>query len=234
MQALRNAQHMSGGHHQAGILGRPDFGSDLYPRAPVDLGLEALLSGQAMRAGPQSMLRGQGLNLQGELASAAGGLGGPSLSTLLALRQEASLIERARTGMGGLSFPLGMALDHAVDLGHDRIPNTASNIASSQIQEGIPMSLPALLARPEDSLKLSSHQVFLRYQIEAFEATEDDVATHTRGRNKPISLGQVGIRCRHCAHVPVSRRQKGSTYFPATLLGLYQVSFVYLRLGHCS
>jgi hypothetical protein len=105
-------------------------------------------------------------------------------------------------------------------------------------QGGIPIALPAVLAQPEDSLKLSSHQVLLRHQIEAFQATEDDVSTHTRGRNKPITLGQVGIRCRHCAHLPVARRQKGSTYFPASLLGLYQaaqnMSTTHVQCGLCT
>lgn len=47
-----------------------------------------------------------------------------------------------------------------------------------------PKKLPAVLAVPEDGLKLSQHQILLRHQIEAFEATEEDVTTHTRGRNK--------------------------------------------------
>jgi len=103
---------------------------------------------------------------------------------------------------------------------------------------GSAKQLPALLAQPEDCLKLSNHQVFLRHQIEAFRATEDDIATHTRGRNKPITLGQVGIRCRHCADLPVARRQKGSTYFPASLMGLYQaaqnMSTTHMQCGLCT
>jgi len=106
------------------------------------------------------------------------------------------------------------------------------------IQGGIPNSLPVILACPEDTFKLSSHQVLLRHQIEAFQASEEDISTHTRGRNKPIVLRQVGIRCRHCAHLPVSRRQKGSTYFPATLLGIYQaaqnMSTTHMQCGLCS
>jgi len=104
--------------------------------------------------------------------------------------------------------------------------------------DGFPASLPVLLARPEDALKLSSHQVLLRHQIEAFKATEEDITTHTRGRNKPILIGQVGIRCRHCAHLPVSCRQKGSTYFPASCLGLYQaaqnMSTTHMQCGLCN
>ena len=97
--------------------------------------------------------------------------------------------------------------------------------------------LPVTLAIPEDSRKLSEQQVFLRHQIEAFQAGEDDISTHTRGRNKPIVLGQVGIRCKHCAHLSVVQKQKGSTYFPATLMGLYQaaqnMSTTHLQSGLC-
>jgi hypothetical protein len=102
-----------------------------------------------------------------------------------------------------------------------------------------PLSLPICLARSAvDEYKLSEHQNFLRQQIEAFQATEDDVMTHTRGRNKPVQLGQVGIRCRHCAHIPVSRRQKGSTYFPSNKLGIYQaaqnMSTAHIQCGLCT
>lgn len=108
----------------------------------------------------------------------------------------------------------------------------------SETSAGIPMTLPCTLARPDDALKVSSHQVLLRHQIEAFQATKDDVTTHTRGRNKPITLGQVGIRCRHCSFLPVARRQKGSTYFPATTQGIYQaaknMSTTHMQCGLCN
>ena len=98
-------------------------------------------------------------------------------------------------------------------------------------------SLPALLAQPGDHLKLSAHQVFLRQQIESFRAGDDEISTHTRGRNKPICMGQVGIRCRHCAHIPIARRQKGSTYFPSSLQGIYQasqnMSTTHMQCGLC-
>jgi hypothetical protein len=105
-------------------------------------------------------------------------------------------------------------------------------------ESNISLSLPVCLSREEDSFKLSSFQVLLRMQIEAFQATEDDVTTHTRGRNKPIGLGQVGIRCLHCAHLPVASRKKGSTYFPAAVLGIYQAAqnmcSTHIQCGLCS
>jgi hypothetical protein len=56
--------------------------------------------------------------------------------------------------------------------------------------ESIPSKLPMLLALPEDTRMLSPHQCFLPHQVEAFEASEEDVSTHTRGQNKPVTLGQ--------------------------------------------
>jgi hypothetical protein len=85
-------------------------------------------------------------------------------------------------------------------------------------------SLPALMVTQQDHGILSAHQIFLRCQIEVFAATVADVTTHRRGRNKAIVLGQVGIRCRHCAHVPLVQRIKGSCYYPASVLGLYQAA----------
>jgi hypothetical protein len=128
----------------------------------------------------------------------------------------------------------------AFNLGEEEFPFFLDGNARATLHSGdsIPWDLPVLLARPEDSEKLSLHQVLLRHQIEAFKATNDDVLTHTRGRNKPICLGQVGIRCRHCKHLPVAKRQKGAVYFPASLSGLYQasqnMSTTHLQCGLCS
>jgi hypothetical protein len=117
-------------------------------------------------------------------------------------------------------------------------PSSTERYTDERTSEAERRSLPKMLAHPQDSINLTSHQCFLRYQIEIFEATEDDTTTHTRGRNKSVRLGQVGIRCRHCAHLPSVRRQKGSTYFPATLLGVYQaaqnMSSTHLQCGLCT
>jgi hypothetical protein len=51
----------------------------------------------------------------------------------------------------------------------------------------------------DDKYWLSELQVYLRdHFAEAFGATEEDIAAPMHGRNKPIALGQVGIRCMHC------------------------------------
>jgi hypothetical protein len=88
----------------------------------------------------------------------------------------------------------------------------------------IPKSLPIALSLPDDANKLSPLQVLLRQQIEIFAASDDDLMTHARGRNKPITLKQVGIRCRHCASLPLKRQKRGAVYFPFSLLGIYQAA----------
>jgi hypothetical protein len=134
--------------------------------------------------------------------------------------------------MGGGHIALGQ------HIARDNIMTSAIGRQHGIPVDGIPFTLPVCIARHEDSVKLSSFQVLLRKQIDAFQASDDDITTHTRGRNKPIVLGQVGIRCRHCAYLPVSRRTKGSTYFPATVLGIYQaaqnMSTTHIQCGVCS
>jgi len=80
------------------------------------------------------------------------------------------------------------------------------------------------LSLPRDEERLSDYQCLVRKQIQVFAAGPDDVDSHAQGRNKPIVLGQVGIRCRHCAGVSSHHRGRGSTYYPSKLLGLYQAA----------
>jgi hypothetical protein len=74
--------------------------------------------------------------------------------------------------------------------------------------------------------------------IEVFAATTKDIESSIRGPNKEIRLHQIGLRCRHCAHMPPKARTKGSTYFPVSRLGFYQaaqnMSSSHLQCGLCS
>jgi hypothetical protein len=73
---------------------------------------------------------------------------------------------------------------------------------------------------------MSEYQCMIRRQIEFFEANIDDVDSTTQGRNKPINLGQVGIRCRHCSNkVSPKQRQRGACYYPTKLDGIYQSAY---------
>ncbi|KAG7371902.1 hypothetical protein IV203_018044 [Nitzschia inconspicua] len=83
---------------------------------------------------------------------------------------------------------------------------------------------PVVVYMECDNESLSEYQCVLRMQIELFEATQEDVQWNAQGRNKAIVLGQVGIRCRHCAKLPTWSRARGAVYYSATIDGLYQAA----------
>eukprot|EP00522_Entomoneis_paludosa_P010252 CAMPEP_0172440256 /NCGR_PEP_ID=MMETSP1065-20121228/945_1 /TAXON_ID=265537 /ORGANISM="Amphiprora paludosa, Strain CCMP125" /LENGTH=196 /DNA_ID=CAMNT_0013189043 /DNA_START=65 /DNA_END=655 /DNA_ORIENTATION=+ len=105
-------------------------------------------------------------------------------------------------------------------LGHDAV------LHPSPIQlTGRP---PVMLYLSWDLDSLSPYQVLLRKNIELFEANHEDVESHAKVHanlpSKPIVLGQVGIRCRHCAHLHALQRAPGATYYPAKREGVYQAA----------
>lgn len=71
---------------------------------------------------------------------------------------------------------------------------------------------------------LSDHQIFLRKQIEYFEAGRLEVQSVTHGGRKGVSIGQVGIRCKHCASIAPKKRPKGAIYYPSSFRALYQAA----------
>lgn len=88
----------------------------------------------------------------------------------------------------------------------------------------VPPTRGISLALACDVEQLSEYQILVRQQLELFEATQEDVESNTQGRKKPVSLGQVGLRCRHCAALPLRARGRGSVYYPFKLSGIYQAS----------
>ncbi|KAI2501160.1 hypothetical protein MHU86_13306 [Fragilaria crotonensis] len=88
-----------------------------------------------------------------------------------------------------------------------------------------PSASPAVsLALACDDEHLSEYQIMVRKQLEVFEAQPEDVESNTQGRKKQVSLGQVGIRCKHCASLPLRQRGRGAVYYPAKLQGVYQAA----------
>jgi hypothetical protein len=90
---------------------------------------------------------------------------------------------------------------------------------------------PRITGRPSsilylscDADSLSAYQCLVRKQIELFEAVKDDVETNAQGRNRPIVLGQVGIRCHHCSMLPPKQRARGAIYYPSRFQGVYQAA----------
>jgi hypothetical protein len=87
---------------------------------------------------------------------------------------------------------------------------------SSDALSGVVPDRPAIpLSMSCDDQSLSSYQCLVRQQVELFQATQHDIDANAQGRNRPIVLGQVGIRCRHCANLPPKARKSGAVYFPS-------------------
>jgi hypothetical protein len=101
-----------------------------------------------------------------------------------------------------------------------------SSTAAAAEQEAIGMTgrPPVAIYISCDDDSLSEYQCLVRKQIELFEAGLEDVESNAQGRNKPIVLGQVGIRCRHCTMLPPKNRARGAIYYPAKLHGIYQAA----------
>ena len=110
-----------------------------------------------------------------------------------------------------------------------RLAQHQSNLQQRMMAQSLPErkdgSFPVVLYQESDEHKLTAYQCLLRKQLELFEADEDDVRCSTRqGRTAPIKLGQVGLRCRHCAGVQLAARTKGAAYYSQTVEGIYQIA----------
>ena len=92
---------------------------------------------------------------------------------------------------------------------------------------------PYALALTEDKDWLTPLHCFIRkHCVEVFTATELDVATPQKGKRKPISVDQVGIRCPHCHEGCVDQdpnRDRGSVYFPSNLSSVYNATMNLLQ-----
>ena len=94
----------------------------------------------------------------------------------------------------------------------------AAASAVSQCPPVIPM------ADEKDATNLSENLAFLRWQLEYFEATTEDVQIRQAkgGRHRTVHAGQVGIRCVHCAHRLFADRSAGAVAFPTSIGLVYQ------------
>jgi len=77
------------------------------------------------------------------------------------------------------------------------------------------------LAVPEDKNSLSPLRCFLRQNVCAFSATEEDIAVRTP-TTFAVTLGQVGIGCIHCQQLPAKERSNRAVCFPFSIERVYQ------------
>eukprot|EP00549_Striatella_unipunctata_P007533 CAMPEP_0118675770 /NCGR_PEP_ID=MMETSP0800-20121206/1644_1 /TAXON_ID=210618 ORGANISM="Striatella unipunctata, Strain CCMP2910" /NCGR_SAMPLE_ID=MMETSP0800 /ASSEMBLY_ACC=CAM_ASM_000638 /LENGTH=823 /DNA_ID=CAMNT_0006571145 /DNA_START=111 /DNA_END=2582 /DNA_ORIENTATION=- len=92
-----------------------------------------------------------------------------------------------------------------------------------------------LLAISEDKEWLSDMDCFIRSNLEVFCAIEDDVSTAQSDRKYPIKVGQVGIRCIHCAMMDSDGARGTAVSFPYSISGIYESvrEFQRLHLDSC-
>jgi hypothetical protein len=90
------------------------------------------------------------------------------------------------------------------------------------------------LALTEDKMSLSPLRCFLREQVCAFSATEEDIAVRTP-TTFSVSIGQVGIGCIHCLHQPAKLRSNRAVCFPFSISRIYQsvADIQRFHLGEC-
>ncbi|KAG7374069.1 hypothetical protein IV203_013164 [Nitzschia inconspicua] len=122
-----------------------------------------------------------------------------------------------------------MKKSSAAKLSKKSVAHEVTELEDLHIDKWYSGSIP--LGLEDDKYWLSELQVYLRANFaEAFGATEEDIAAPMHGRNKPIALGQVGIRCVWCKHENPAERGQQATSYPSLISGIYNSVQQMLRL----
>ncbi len=98
----------------------------------------------------------------------------------------------------------------------------APELEEEYLRKWVPGSVS--LHTPEDDDVLSPLHCFMRrYCVEAFSAANEDVATPRYGKSHgfKVEVGQVGIRCLHCKHLPHGQRAERAVCYPSSLRNIY-------------
>ena len=113
----------------------------------------------------------------------------------------------------------------------------AKALAQSAVSKAGPPSPSSriLVAIPEDKEWLSDIDSYVRKQLEVFCATEADVKAAREDRKYPITVGQVGIRCIHCAIAQGNDAIGHAIAYPFSISGIYESvkEFHRLHLDSC-
>jgi hypothetical protein len=148
----------------------------------------------------------------------------------------------AMGGMGGMAdMPIHAPSGSGVG-GPQPTPRTGVNTGANTVSSGLfaMMEQPLSLAMESDKEWLTPLHCFVRQHcVHVFTATEQDVQTPSKGKRKPIQVGQVGIRCPHCHHEiesSIKARERGSVYYPTSISSIYNATMNLLQrhLHNCS
>ncbi len=117
-------------------------------------------------------------------------------------------------------------------------PNLESGTAAKRLKAATTTPSPekverVVLALPQDKDWLSDMDCFVRANVEIFIADDNDLALARLDRKYPIKLGQVGLRCVHCARSVVARRE--AVIYPNCVSSIYESvrDFQQLHLNSC-
>ena len=133
--------------------------------------------------------------------------------------------------------PAGSNLPTLIPLQQSRKTTNALKINKQLIEAskgpfGI-IEKPHPLSLAEDKDWITPLHCFVRkHCVEVFTATEIDVQTPSKGKRKPVHIGQVGIRCPHChAGSPQTdpNMERGSVYYPSSLGSIYNATMNLLQ-----
>ncbi|CAB9509425.1 expressed unknown protein [Seminavis robusta] len=105
---------------------------------------------------------------------------------------------------------------------HSEMDEDEDHCSSAPSVTGMTGTAAVALYITRDDERLSAYHALARKHMEFFEADDEDSSSNTRGRNRPIALGQVGVRCRWCSHQAPRMRKRAAMYYPFKLELLYQ------------
>lgn len=172
-----------------------------------------------------SPVRSQG---RSSLGSMAGGRMDPPQSSSAA----AAALRSPEIGAPAAANLLAKSMAAQSQEHEDSSGGTGNDNASNQQQQQAMERV--LLAIPEDKDWLSDMDCFVRNIIEVFSSKQIDIDHAAADRKYPIRLGQVGIRCIHCAMSSSGARGAAVSY-PYSISGIYESvrEFQRLHLENC-
>lgn len=138
---------------------------------------------------------------------------------------------------GGLvDSPFSALSGNRQDRFHQALLDSNNAKPSSSVDEEhyvmVPNPIPLAMSSDKDWIT-PLHCFIRRHCVEVFTATAVDVATPSKGKRRPIQVGQVGIRCPHCHSSESSSvnqgRERGSVYYPTTIASIYNATMNLLQ-----
>lgn len=173
-----------------------------------------------------------GLGMDSSQRGMSMGMGGMGVGMDNSTRGVVSMgMDSSRGGSLGYDSSRHMSLGMDSSSGH----HSYQNERTMSLGPFAMLSQPIPLAMPSDKDWLTPLHCFVRgHCVEVFTATEADVATPSKGKRKPIHVGQIGIRCPHCRLYDSSNgankaRERGSVYYPTTISSIYNATMNLLQ-----